>query len=162
MMKKVLIAVDYDPTAQMVAEAGLGIAKAMNAAVVLVHVLSDIQYYSQTAYSPITGFGGYMDMSFPEPAVGEQLLNASLGFLDKMRTHLGDTSIETIVVEGDVANALLEAAAGEEAGMIVIGTHSRKWLEAILVGSVTEKVLRHTTIPLFIVPTKKTELAVSK
>jgi nucleotide-binding universal stress UspA family protein len=37
----------------------------------------------------------------------------------------------------------------------VMGSHSQKWLESILLGSVTEEVLRKTNIPLFIVPTKK-------
>jgi nucleotide-binding universal stress UspA family protein len=36
-----------------------------------------------------------------------------------------------------------------------MGSHSRKWLEKIVMGSVTEKVLNQTSIPLFIVPTKK-------
>ncbi|TFH50172.1 MAG: universal stress protein, partial [Bacteroidia bacterium] len=35
------------------------------------------------------------------------------------------------------------------------GSHSRKWLENIVMGSVSEKVLRSTSIPLFIIPTKK-------
>jgi nucleotide-binding universal stress UspA family protein len=35
-----------------------------------------------------------------------------------------------------------------------MGSHSRKWLENIVMGSVTEKVLHHTSIPLFIIPTK--------
>jgi nucleotide-binding universal stress UspA family protein len=35
-----------------------------------------------------------------------------------------------------------------------MGSHSRRWLEKILMGSVTETVLHKTTIPLFIVPTK--------
>ena len=42
-----------------------------------------------------------------------------------------------------------------KADIIVIGSHSRKWLENIVMGSVTEKVLNHTSVPLFIVPTKK-------
>jgi nucleotide-binding universal stress UspA family protein len=42
-----------------------------------------------------------------------------------------------------------------KADVIVIGSHSRKWLENIVMGSVTEKVLHHTSIPLLIVPTKK-------
>jgi nucleotide-binding universal stress UspA family protein len=41
------------------------------------------------------------------------------------------------------------------AELIVMGSHSRKWLDAILMGSVTEKVLHHTVLPLYIVPTKK-------
>ncbi len=154
-MKKVLIAIDYAPAAQMVAEAGLSIAKAMGATAVLVHVLAEPQYYAPSAYSPITGFGGYMDMSFSEPVVGEQLREAAFGFLNKIRSHAGDASIETIVREGDTATALLDAAATEGADMIVIGSHSRKWLESVLMGSVAGEVLRHTTIPLYIVPTKK-------
>jgi len=36
-----------------------------------------------------------------------------------------------------------------------MGTHSRKWLENIIMGSEAANVLKDTTIPLFIVPTKK-------
>ena len=36
-----------------------------------------------------------------------------------------------------------------------MGSHSRRWLENILMGSVAEKVLHHSTIPIFIIPTKK-------
>jgi nucleotide-binding universal stress UspA family protein len=38
-----------------------------------------------------------------------------------------------------------------------MGSHSRKWLEKILMGSVTEEVLHKSSIPLFIIPTKKAE-----
>jgi len=37
----------------------------------------------------------------------------------------------------------------------VMGSHSRKWLENIILGSEAENVLKMTAIPLFIVPTKK-------
>jgi nucleotide-binding universal stress UspA family protein len=36
-----------------------------------------------------------------------------------------------------------------------MGSHSQKWLENIIMGSVTQEVLRKTNIPLFIIPTKK-------
>jgi nucleotide-binding universal stress UspA family protein len=49
----------------------------------------------------------------------------------------------------------LESAKNLKADIIVLGTHSRKWLENILMGSVAEKVLKNTTLPLFIIPTKK-------
>jgi nucleotide-binding universal stress UspA family protein len=61
-MKKVLIALDYNPTAQKVAEVGFSMAQAMHAEVTLLHVISDLMYYSSTEYSPIMGFGGYMNM----------------------------------------------------------------------------------------------------
>jgi nucleotide-binding universal stress UspA family protein len=66
-MKKVLIALDYDQTAQKVAEVGFAMAKAMNAEVTLLHVLSESIYYSSAEYSPVIGFVGPMDVGAFSP-----------------------------------------------------------------------------------------------
>ncbi len=154
-MKKVLIALDYDPSAQKIAETGFALAKAMVAEVVLIHVVADTMYYSANEYSPIMGFSGYMNTAPVPTAAGEELKQSSQLFLDKSKKHLGDESIKTVVTEGDFADSILEAAKDLHADIIVMGSHSKKWLEQIVMGSVTEKVLRHTTLPLFIIPTKK-------
>jgi nucleotide-binding universal stress UspA family protein len=154
-VKKVLIALDYNPTAQKVAEEGFSIAKAMNAEIILLHVISDLVYYSSTEYSPIMGFTGFMDTGPVQLDSLNSLKEAALHFLDKSRLHLGDKSIQTIVKEGDFAESILDAAKEVHADIIILGSHSRKWLENVVMGSVTEKVLRHTPIPLFIIPTKK-------
>jgi nucleotide-binding universal stress UspA family protein len=154
-VKKILIALDYDPTAQKVAEAGFSLATSMGATVVLVHVITDPAFYSSTVYSPIMGFGGYVNLDFLELDLTDRLKKASQIFLDKSKAHLGNTNIETRVMEGDVAEAVMQAAGDSMAELIVMGSHSRKWLDAILMGSVTEKVLHHTVLPLYIVPTKK-------
>jgi nucleotide-binding universal stress UspA family protein len=60
-----------------------------------------------------------------------------------------------MVAEGDFADSILNVAKEIHADVIVMGSHSRKWLENIIMGSVTEKVLHNTSIPLFIIPTKK-------
>ena len=154
-MKKVLIALDYDPTAQKVAETGYSLAKAMNAKIVLLHVISDPVYYSGTDYSPIMGFSGYMDLSPLILESKEGLVKASLHYLEKTKHHLGDDTIETMVKDGEFAEIILETAKAVKADLIVMGSHSRKWLENIVMGSVTEKVLHQTKLPMFIVPTKK-------
>jgi nucleotide-binding universal stress UspA family protein len=130
-------------------------AKSMNAEITLLHVITDPMFYSTSEYSPIMGFNGYMDMGPVQLESVDGLKNASLQYLNKSRQHLGDKTIETMVKEGDFADSILETAKELHADIIVIGSHSRKWLENILMGSVTEKVLHHTSIPLFIVPTKK-------
>ncbi|MBL0357891.1 MAG: universal stress protein [Chitinophagaceae bacterium] len=155
-MKKILIALDYDPTAQKVAEAGYALATAMGASVTLLHVIADPVYYSSTAYSPIMGFGGYAATDFMEPDLVDGLTKASYDFLDKSKQHLGDTGIHTEVKSGDTADVILATAKDIHADMIVTGSHSRKWLDSILIGSVAGKVLHHTTVPLVIIPTKKT------
>jgi nucleotide-binding universal stress UspA family protein len=154
-VKKVLIALDYNPTAQKVAEEGFSMAKAMNAEIILLHVISDLVYYSSTEYSPIMGFNGFMDTGQGQLDSFNALKEAALNFLDKSRHHLGDKSIQTLIKEGDYAESILDAAKEVHADIIILGSHSRKWLENVVMGSVTEKVLRHTPVPLFIIPTKK-------
>ena len=154
-MKKVLIALDYNPTAQKVAETGFSLAKTMKAEVILLHIISDPVYYGSTEYSPIMGFNGFMETGQWQLDNVDSLKKASQQFLDKSKQHLGDKTIQTLVEEGDFAETILKTAKDLHADIIVMGTHSMKWLENIVIGSVTEKVLRHTSIPLFIIPTKK-------
>ncbi|MGD0581473.1 MAG: universal stress protein [Bacteroidales bacterium] len=154
-MQTILIAMDYDPTAQKVAETGHALAKAMNAKVILLHVISNPVYYSSTEYSPIMGFTGYMDMSQIQLENADGLADASRKYLDKIKDHLGNKDIQTVVTEGDFALSILDTAKETKANIIVMGSHGRRWLDEILMGSVTEKVLHHSSVPLFIVPTKK-------
>lgn len=144
-MKRVLIALDYDPTAKRVAEVGFTMANAMGAEIVLVHVVVDLVAYSLT----------YLNMGPLQLETGIVMKDASQQFLEKTKHHLGDMTIRTVVKEGDFANCILETAKEENIDIIVMGTHSQKWLENIVMGSVTQEVMRNSTIPMFIVPTKK-------
>jgi nucleotide-binding universal stress UspA family protein len=153
-MKKILIALDYDPTAQKVAEEGYAMAKAMGAEVTLVHVISDPLYYASIDHITVMGFSGYQDIVPVENDNTDALIKESRLFLKKSKEHLADKSIQTIVKEGDYADSILKTATDLDVDIIVMGSHSRKWLEKIIMGSVTEKVLSRTSIPLFIIPTQ--------
>jgi len=146
-MKKILIAIDYDQTAKKVAEVGFKLAKSLNAEVILLHVVSN----------PVLYYASYMAMAPVQIKGNHELKAVSQDFLEKTKHDLGDDTIQTIVEEGAIAESILETAREHETDIIVLGTHSRKWLENILLGSVAEYVLNHTTLPLFIIPTKKQE-----
>jgi nucleotide-binding universal stress UspA family protein len=152
--KKVLIALDYDHSAQKVAIAGYELASEMNAEVILLHVIADATYYSALEYSQVTGFSGYMDMSPYTLDSADGLKMASMQYLDKIKHHFHDENILTLVKDGDFADAILQTAKDMHVDVIVMGSHSRRWLENIVMGSVTEEVLHHTSKPLFIVPIK--------
>jgi nucleotide-binding universal stress UspA family protein len=154
-MKKILIALDYDPSAQKIAETGYSLANSIGAKVVLVHVVAELVYYTSTIYNPIMGFGGFMDIDPMQLDVSNAIKKEAQNFLDRTKIYLNDVSIETMVVTGDFPEAILNAAEETGADILVIGSHSRRWLEEIVMGSVTEKVLKHTSVPLFIIPTKK-------
>jgi nucleotide-binding universal stress UspA family protein len=153
-LKKVLIALDYDPTSLKVAESGYSLASAMNARTVLLHIIAEEIYYSSLEYSPVTGFGGFSNADFSLMASSEGLSKASEYFLETVKAHLGNPEIEIMIDQGDFSDMILKTAKNINADLIVMGSHSRRGLEKILMGSVTEKVLHHTTIPLFIIPTK--------
>ncbi len=153
-MKKILIALDYNPSAQKVAETGYALAKAMNAQTILLHVVSDLTYYSSLNYSPVMGFGGFSSAGIVQTDTVEEIKKLAQTYLDKSKQHLGDDKIQTVVKNGDYGETILNIATELNVDIIVMGTHSRRGLEKILVGSVAEKVLHHSLIPLFIIPTK--------
>lgn len=155
--KKIIIAMDFNPTAHKVAKLGYLLAKSMGAKVILLHVMADELYY--TPYSllepyPTTGSFG---ISPKEAAFStENTLDKAINrFLEKTKEELGDETIECLSVQGDFADSILHTATKMKVDLIVMGSHSRRWLENIIMGSVTETVLRHTSIPLYIIPTKK-------
>lgn len=156
-MKKVLIALDFDPSAQKIAETGYELAKSMNAQVILLHIISDATYYSSLNYSPIMGFDSFSNLDIVQTDAVSGLKEAALSYLEKSKTFLGDDSIQTIVKDGDFGDGILETANETKADIIVLGTHSRRGLEKILMGSVAEKVMHKSSIPLFIIPTKGVE-----
>ena len=157
-MKKVLIALDFDPSAQKIAETGYELARSMHAEVVLLHVVADATYYSSLSYSPIMGFDSFSNLDIVQTDAVTGLNEAAQSYLDKSKHYLGDETIQTIVKGGDFGEDILEAATEVNADIIVMGTHSRSGLDKILMGSVAEKVLHKSLIPLFIIPTKNGEV----
>ena len=144
-VKRVLIALDYDETAEKVALQGFAMAKAMNAEVILLHVISE-----QPAY-----YSSYTYTREWQVDIISDLRVAIQKFLDKAKRQLGDESIRTEIEFGDIAYVILGTAKDLNADIIVMGSHSRKWLENIILGSQAADVLKKTAIPLYIIPTKK-------
>jgi nucleotide-binding universal stress UspA family protein len=154
-LKKVLIALDYDPTAKEVAEQGCLLAKTMKAKVILLHVIADETYYSALEYTPVSGFLGFEEEDVLQFTTNGGLKQATKHYLEKMKFYLGDDSVETIIKEGKFGREIIETAKELNADLIVMGSHSRGWVEELVMGSVTEKVLKRTSVPLYIVPIKK-------
>lgn len=152
-MKKVLIALDYNPSAKKVAEVGFSLAKTMGAEVTLMHVIADYTYYFPA--DAMFEFNGFSSAGFMQKIDVEGLEKASLYYLEKIKEQLGDDSIQLISKAGDSASAILHAADDLHADLIVIGSHSRRWLDNILLGSVAKEVLSKTSIPMFIIPIKE-------
>ena len=60
----------------------------------------------------------------------------------------GSVRYETLVVNGDPAEQVLGIARSVEADLIVMGTHGRKGLSHLVLGSVAERVVRESPTPV--------------
>jgi len=68
----------------------------------------------------------------------------------KSRPALGHTP-EISVVESPPVEAILEASKGDEIDLVIMGMHGRHGLERIWLGSVTERVIRRSSLPILAV-----------
>lgn len=153
-MQKIIIALDYAPTAQTVAELGYTLGKMMNAEIVLLHIIEDVGYYSSTVYDPIMGFGGFSNAAFLGADVLQNIEKEANEFLEKTKMHLNDKEIKTLVVHGKIADTILKTATNEKCGLIVIGTQSKNGLEEFFIGSTAHDLLKNSGVPMYVIPIK--------
>lgn len=151
-MKNILIAVDYGPAATLVVQKGKELADSTEAAVTLVHVITDAAYYSSLNYSPITGFDSFSSLDILQTGTVDEVRSAAKDYLTRIVENFAIKNAVCEVREGDFADEILEVGKEKSADVIVLGTHSRKGFEKIFMGSVTEKVLHKSEIPLLIIP----------
>ncbi len=83
--------------------------------------------------------------------VGLTLLHAAREQMRELNV-VGETEIvETQGISEDVAGALLRCADQREADLVVMGTHGRRGLRRMVIGSVAERFVRLATCPVLLV-----------
>jgi nucleotide-binding universal stress UspA family protein len=75
------------------------------------------------------------------------------------RRSLNDVEHEVILERGAAADSILELAAAERMDLIAMGTHGKRGLDRLVLGSVTERVLRKAPCPVLVVPRPAQEAA---
>ena len=101
-------------------------------------------------YSP----GAAMD-----PAVAMAVARDTRTELARLETLAGTATragveCATEVVEGQLIDSILKEAGRVDAGMIIMGSHGHGAFYELLVGSVTEGVLRRSDRPVLVVPAR--------
>lgn len=140
-LNKILIAVDNDPISEKIASMGLQLGKQLKAEIALLSVVD-------TAFLMTDGNVTPAEMAELLKSDGRK---AQQMLIDKVFKVY---KIWTFIEEGKPFEVILKVAEEWEADLIVLGTHGRTGLTHLLMGSVAEKVVRHSTKPLFIIPAK--------
>ncbi len=151
-MKKVLIAIDYNPISEKVAEVGHKLARTLGAEICLIHVTTTVSYYGME-YPVFLGYEGYDEVAV-DLSIASERRKVAEDFVRAAAMHL-DPSVKTHIAEGDTPQAILEYSKEWNADLIVMGTHSHSVLEKLLMGTVASRILEKTDIPVYMVPVKK-------
>ena len=127
-IKKILCAVDLAEYSAQVAEYAALLAKACHASVLAIYTAPSLSQYVGFHVPPTT----------IENFVGEIVTGAEQGMADFVEEN----------VVGYAAEEILKTAVKENCDLIVMGTHGRKGIDRILFGSVAEKVVKRSSVPV--------------
>lgn len=143
MFKHILLPVDGSPTAQKAVETAAGLARAFGSKVTAIYVIDPY---------PFTGLGS--DFAYGQAEyLGAAAIEAKEATQAAQKTlEQAGVNVKTSVVEAHTAwRGILETAASVGADLIVMGSHGRRGLEKMVMGSVAQRVLSHSTLPVFVV-----------
>ncbi len=137
-LKKIVCALDMSEHSKTVAEYASMLAKATGASIVAVYAAPTLTQY--------TGF--HVPPNTIDSFVGEIVSGAEKAMAQFVSENFADVQAESEVVVGYAAEEILNIAQAKGADMIVMGTHGRKGIDRILFGSVAEKVVKNSPIPV--------------
>ena len=67
---------------------------------------------------------------------------------------IDDIQLTPMTVEGNAADIILKVSEKENIDLIVIASSGKHMLDRFLLGSVTEKTVRHSKVPILVIPNK--------
>jgi nucleotide-binding universal stress UspA family protein len=145
-MKTIIAALDFSDASNLVLAQTAELARATGSDVHLVHAIESLaNFYDIYGYT------------VPDTSEFERHANerAALRLTEKA-ADLGISvgKVTTKVLAGPVVDALLEYTNDLEDSVLVIGTHGHGVLARVLMGSVAEKILRRSKIPVLMIPVR--------
>lgn len=140
MSPRLLVPVDLTSEDPHEARFAAGLARALGAEIVLLHVID---------YVPVV-----LPIELPSGQPMPQLhvvREAAQKKLDRIAAGLGFERVRTLVEVGPAAATIVETAAREAADQIVIGSHGRRAVSRWILGSVADRVAHTAACPVTIV-----------
>ena len=146
--KKVLFCTDFSENADYAFDFAYGITKRDEGLLYILHVIPENPHQ---AYAD--GFITTEDLEKIHKVIEEDIANNyKERYVKKIENGV---TFEIVTRSGREDEEILEFAKKEKIDLIVMGTHGRTGIEHVFFGSVAEKVLRRSPIPIFVIPSKK-------
>ena len=146
MYKRILVAMDGSHTSELALREAINLAKAIDAQLLLVHAVDEV---GSTWYA-----GGYLDPS----EIWAAMVKTGRDILEKAAAATAEAGLKTdtklieINIPGHrIPEVIAEQADAWPADLIVAGTHGRRGISHMFLGSVAEGIIRVSTKPVLLI-----------
>ena len=148
MYKNILVGIDGSNTSALALQEAIKIAKEQSGRLRLVHVIDVFPFTT-----PDTGL-------IEDTQLEEALFKAGQDIIEEARGEVQKAGIEVETalpqnLNNEIGMVIVEEAKRWGADLIVVGTHGRRGIQHLVLGSVAERVARAATCPLLLVPSRR-------
>jgi nucleotide-binding universal stress UspA family protein len=152
LIDRILCPIDFSETSRHALEHAFAFARWYQARVTVLHVLNvPLPPMMPAPGLAVPAPGVPEDLSALPPLRRDDVVEEAQRFSGSI-TGADQNCVDVVVVEGSAVREILSQAEQIPADLLVMGTHGRSGFEALFLGSVTEKVLRSTEVPVLTVP----------
>jgi nucleotide-binding universal stress UspA family protein len=149
--QRILVPIDGSPTSDKALTTAIQMAQAFGARLRLIHVMEETAYL--TGYDPFGGYAGDLIRIMRES--GEKILEEGM-----KAVQAAGVAVDTMLID-ELGQRLGEAVANGaklwNADLIVVGTHGRRGVGRLLMGSGAEQIIRQAPMPVLVVRSPEAE-----
>lgn len=140
-IEKILFPCDLSGNSIKILPYALSVAEKYDSRIYLLHVVQDVIKWG-TFYAPRFSW---------ERCQSEGLKHAGKEMEKICERHLkGRPDFQKIIISGDPAEEIFKTIESEGIDLVIMGTHGRKGLEHTVMGSVAERVIQRSPIPVLV------------
>ena len=137
--KKILFATDFSPASAEALHYATSLARDSGAVLLILHVEE-----APTAFA--AGEMMLPPVDYPNPEIRKML--------EAVVPDDAAVKYEHHLLEGSPAEEIVSLANEKKVDLIVLGTHGRTGLRRVFIGSTAERLVRHATCPVLVVPNR--------
>lgn len=152
MYKKILLPTDGSKNSEKAIEHALHIAELEDSEIIILNVVDSVYLTGLPEEDLITK----SELILEEES--QKIINHVKSIIENMEEEKGfkidHVKLTPRTEEGNAADVILKLSEKEDVDLIVIASSGKHMLDRFLLGSVTEKTVRHSTVPILVIPNK--------
>ena len=150
--KRILVPVDGSPTANAGLREAIALARAQDAELQLVHVVDQHSLVMMGGEAIV-----HMDeMMAGLTRAGQAVLRKAKALADRSGVKASTVLLETLT--GPAADPIVKQAKKWRADVMVVGTHGRRVIRRLVMGSDAEQIVRSSAVPVLLVRAQRAKM----